>query len=179
MLKNVFINFKLQILNLVNYINNYHHINYFIDIRNSNHANPNIDIIPSPDREFFVLSPFELSGFKSQLESLIANSFILNVFIIILIVSLLILIFQRYILSYNFNYISTLIEKYISTKLGKWFKNKFEKSINFNNKFLLVMFMFNSILLIIILLMNLVIISELLVNIDDYVEVYNYLHNKK
>jgi hypothetical protein len=149
------------------------------DIKKSKHSNPNIDNIPSPDNEFCAFNPLEIGDLKSPLENLITYSFIFNIFIIFLIVSLLILIFQRYILSYNFNYILNIIEKYFPTKLGEWFKQTIKTSNNYSDKFLLFMFMFNSISLIFILLMNIFLISELLVNIDDYVEVYNYLHNKK
>src|ERR1700720_3666282 len=73
-----------------------------IDITKSKHADPNVDNIPSPDDLFDINSPLESEGGivldEAPLEVLLTSIFTLNIFILFLVLSLLFLIFNRYIL---------------------------------------------------------------------------------
>jgi hypothetical protein len=67
----------------------------------------------------------------------------------------------------------------MSNKTNIWFKNKIKKGINYNNRFIFIIFIIISIVLIIILLLNIFVSAELLTKIDDYVTVYNQIHSSK
>jgi hypothetical protein len=62
-------------------------------------------------------------------------------------------------------------------KLNDKFKNMVNKGIDYNNKFIFIMFIINCILLIVISLINIFVSAELLIKIDDYVSVYNHIKN--
>lgn len=91
--------------------------NIVSQIKNSKFSHPNIDRIPSPDNNF-INSTLEKGDLieQSPLEVLLMYQFTLNVFILILIITLLILIFNRYILYSNLEFISSLLEKYMPNK---------------------------------------------------------------
>jgi len=152
-------------------------------IKESKHANTKVDFIPSPDDDSnsFIFSPTEaidkidkdhLIFEESNLEFFLTSIFTLNFFILFLTISLLILIFNNYILKNNLEFISSLVEKYLPKKIKDWFKKRFNKSIDYNNRFILIMFIVNSFVLIMILLLNMISISELLNNLDYYVTDY-------
>jgi hypothetical protein len=141
--------------------------------------NPDSDSIPSPNPEFGPASPLENGDLNSPLENLLAYSYLLDVIIIVLIITLLWLIFNRFILSANYTFIVSIIDKYSSNRFGAWLKKKLAIGNTYNNRFLLIMFIINIILLSYVLYLHISLTSELIVNIDQYVEVYNYLHNKK
>lgn len=124
-------------------------------------------------------SSIENGYVSSPLEDLLLYSYALDILIIILLICLFILIFNRYILSFNINYITKILNKYLPNKYGEWINNKINSSKNLNNKFVLVMFIIYSILLIILLILKLYLISELYLNIDSYVDVHKYVHLKK
>jgi hypothetical protein len=92
-----------------------------------------------------------------------------------------ILIFHRFILNFYSEFIKSLVDKHMPNKIkvliSDKFHNKLEKVIDYNNKFMLIMFIINSIILIAMILLNIFASSELVGNIDDCVEVYNYLIN--
>lgn len=146
-------------------------------IKNSPHADVNIDSIPSPDGGFInsVLEASEQINNYTPLEELIIYQFSLNAIILIFILILLSMLFNRFILTTNLEFITSLFDKYTSNKISQWFKNKINKSIDYNNRFTLFLFLFISIILIINVILSLFISSELLLNIDDYVTVYNHL----
>lgn len=52
------------------------------------------------------------------------------------------------------------------------------KGESYNNIFIFIFFIIISMMLLIFILLNIYFISELNSNIDSYVEVYNYIHNK-
>lgn len=79
-------------------------------VKNSPYADPDMEEIPSPDGEFFINSLLESSD-SSLLFILIRSEFLLNLFIFILIISFLILIFNKYILSYNIETLSNFFAK--------------------------------------------------------------------
>jgi hypothetical protein len=149
-------------------------------IKNSEFCDSNIERIPSPDNIFInsVLEKNEQINIEnSPLEVLLTSLFTLNVLTLLLIIILLILIFNRYILHFNLDLILSLIEKYMPNKLKELIKKKVNKGIDYNNKFILIMFIVNSIILIIILLMSIFVSAELAYNINDYVTVYNHIHS--
>ena len=103
-------------------------------------------------------------------------SLILDILLLLLIIILLIIIFNRYIYSKNFAFLNKLTEKYIP--LREWFNKRISTGIDYNSKFVLILFIFNTISLFFIISLKLIITSELLVNLDSYVEVFNYIHRK-
>jgi hypothetical protein len=141
-----------------------------------------LSLVPSPENKFSINYPLESNNIifdHTPLENLITSLFTLNIFILFLTISLLFLIFNRYIILYNLEFISTLIEKYLPNKFNGILKTKINKGIDYNSRFIFIMFTVNSILLILILLLSIFICAELLVKIDDYVTVYNQLHINK
>lgn len=57
-------------------------------------------------------------------------------------------------------------------------KTSIQKGESYNDKFIFLFFLFNSIFILVFMLFNMYFISELNNNIDSYVDVYNYIHNK-
>ena len=45
------------------------------------------------------------------------------------------MLFNRFIFTSNLEFISSLFEKYTSNKISQWFKNKFNKGIDYNNRY--------------------------------------------
>jgi hypothetical protein len=121
------------------------------------------------------LESSEIVKTNSPLEVLLISQFIFNALILILIIILLSMLFNRFVLTSNLDFISSLFEKYSSNNINQWFKNKIDKGNDYNNRFILIMFIVNSIMLIVFLFITLFISSELIVNIDSYVNVYNHL----
>jgi hypothetical protein len=152
-------------------------------IKNSPHADPDIDRIPSPSAEpsFFIQSPADIT---SPLQDLLMYSLALDILILILLISIIIIIFNRYIVKYNFKYINNIIQiiglnKYMPNKIINWFNNSVNIGIEYNNKLVLFIFILNSILIFLFVLLKIFINSELLINIDSYINVHNYIHAKK
>nr|YP_009710759.1 hypothetical protein [Amanita thiersii]QFZ98708.1 hypothetical protein [Amanita thiersii] len=146
-------------------------------VKNSEHANPNTERIPSPDPNM-INSPLE-NDLSSQLENLLSYSLILDIFILLLLILILILIFNRYILKYNLNFVNSFLNKYMPDKYINW-KNKYiNSSIDYNNKFVLFMFILNSIFIFLFTFLKIFVTSTLLLNIDSFINVHNYLHSKE
>ena len=103
----------------------------------------------------------------------------INLLIFVLLCSLIILLFNRYVLHGNLNYLISFLEKYISNKYIPTLKGQINKGMNYNNKFIFFIFTINGILLLILLFLNIYVTAELVVNIDSYVNVYNLIHSKK
>ena len=122
----------------------------------------------------------------SPLEELLGYQLTLNVLIIILIIFMLYILFNRYILKYNVKFIIYLVQKFDyfmfankSTRATDWIKHKLNKGIDYNNSFMFILFIINSILLVINLLLNFYVSAELYGNIDYYVKVYNEIQGNK
>lgn len=147
-------------------------------IKNSPHANPDIMATPPSPDSLIINSTLESSDITSPLQDLLIYSFTLDIFILLLLISLLIIIFNRYILSFNLNFINSILNKYISIKIRNWFNKYLNTGIDYNNKLVLFMFIINSIGLFLIVLLKIFLSSELLINIDSYIEVHNYIHYK-
>jgi hypothetical protein len=77
---------------------------------NSAHDYPNVDRVPSTDKNFNINSILEYgeSPDSSLLFILIRSEFFLNLLILVLIVSFLILIFNKYILNFNLDLITKI-----------------------------------------------------------------------
>ena len=77
-------------------------------IKNSPHAEPKTDRIPSPSAEpdFFIASPADIT---SPLQELLMYSLALDILILILLIGILLIIFNRYIVKYNLNFINNII----------------------------------------------------------------------
>ena len=153
-------------------------------IKNSSHSNTDPNRIPSPGPDGFINSPLE--GWElecSPLETILSSILSLNVSVLLLIIILLYLIFYRYILSSNKDLIWRAIN-YILLKFNckeetiERTKKIFSKGDKYNTIFIFVLFIIISILLLIVLLFNIFVIIELKDNIDNYVDVYNYLYEK-
>jgi hypothetical protein len=145
-------------------------------VKDSKHSNPDPDRIPSPDIDI-INSALENGDLISPLEVLLNSQFSLNVLIFFLIFSLLFLTFYKFFFKENIN----LIRKYLPlpNNIKDKYINYLDNSANYNSKFILIMFILDSLLLILFLLLNLFVSAELSNNIDNYVIVYNYIHNKK
>jgi len=147
-------------------------------IKNSPHADPQIDRIPSPD--IFIHSPLEET---SPLQDLLMYSLALDILILILLIGILIIIFNRYIVKYNIEFINSIIQrswvnKYMPIKIINWFNKNINSSIDYNNKLVLFIFIINSIFIFLFVLLKIFISSELLIHIDSYINVHNYIHDK-
>ena len=70
---------------------------------------------------------------------------------ILLYLILIILLFNRYVLHGNLNYLISFLEKYISNKYIPTLKGQINKGMNYNNKFIFFIFTINGILLLILL----------------------------
>lgn len=151
-------------------------------IEKSKHSDPDISRIPSPDMDNNLINSIIENGEivkSSPLEELFYYQFVLNVFILILIISLLIIIFNRFVLISNLNIISSLFDKYMPNKLNELFKRSVNNGNVYNDRFFFIIYIIISIVLIFIIILNIIISAELLVNNEKYIEVYNYIHNKK
>jgi len=147
-------------------------------IKEGKHSNPVVSKIPSPSPEF-INSPNEYGIFGSPIEDLLYYSLVLNVFIFILVMFLLIIIFNRFVLKSNLNLLLSFVYKYMSNKFNVLFKKYVNYSNVYSDRNLLIMFIVISIVLIFINLLSILISAELFVNTDKYIEVYNYIQNKK
>lgn len=125
----------------------------------------------------FINSAWE-NQLTSPLENLLVYNYVLNILILILVILLLIIIFNRFILKSNLNILTSLFNKYMPNKINIYWKKYINYSKDWSDKSLLFCFIFISFSLIFTLCINLVLASELLVNIEEYIEVYNYLHPK-
>ena len=115
---------------------------------------------------------------NTPLVDLLESLFALNIISLFLFVVLLFIIFNRYILKYNFDLISSFVNKYMSKDFQSKFNNRLTKGIDYHNKYVFFMFIFLSIFLILLLLFKIVISAVLYLNISEYVEVHNYLNSK-
>lgn len=144
-------------------------------VKESPHANPSPDKIPSPtETQFNINSPLEEGDITSPLQNLLLYSYTLDIIILLLILLLFFIIFNRYVYVHNSNFISSKLSKYIPIKI----RNFFNTSIDFNNKFMLVMFIFISFLILFDSMLNIIISYELYTKIDDYIEVHKFIHFK-
>ena len=158
--------------------------NLKIKTDNENYKLPD-DNPPSPDDTFInsVLENTENNSL-SPLEELLSWQFVSIALIFLIILFLFYIYLTRYLVKYNFILITNLIDiidKYLfnnSTRAKDWYKNKLNKSINYNTRFMLIMMIFNILILIYLLFLKLYISVELMNNIDDYVTVYNNIHGK-
>jgi hypothetical protein len=146
-------------------------------ITKSPHADPQHDRIPSPDPNI-INSPLE-NDMTSPLQDLLLSSFVLDILILILLIGILILIFNRYIVKYNLNFINSIVNKFIPIKIRNWFNKNINTGIDYNNKLVLFIFIINTILLFLFVFLKLLISSTLLINIDSYINVHNYIHSKE
>src|ERR1700727_1990191 len=150
-------------------------INIKESIKNSPHGDTQLDRIPSPDSDF-INSPLE-NDITSPLQDLLYYSFILDILILILLIGILVIIFNRYILKYNLTLINSIVNKYMPINIRNWFNINI--GIEFNNKLVLVIFIINLICLFFFIFLKLLISSTLLVDIDSYITVHLYIHGKK
>jgi hypothetical protein len=132
---------------------------------------------PSPIDSTFINSPNDIT---SPLQDLILSQFILNLVVFILFFILLLFFLNKIIVSYNINFISSLITRYCSTETKERIEKIFNKnrSISFNDKFFKITMTMISIAIIFFLIVNIFFSYELLTKIEDYVMVYNDIHKK-
>ena len=130
-------------------------INIKETIKNSSHANSNPDRIPSPEPSF-INSTLEntIGEITSPLQDLLMYSFALDIITLLFNLIILLIIFNRYIYSFNLNFINFIITKYISIKIKNWYNKHLNTNIDDNNKFVLFMFIFNSIFLVLVIFLK-------------------------
>jgi hypothetical protein len=143
-------------------------------VKNSAYADPNVERVPSPDSDYFYINSLLESGEStdsSLLFILIRSEFLLNLLILILIISFLFLIFNKYILSYNIETLSNFVAKR-SKKMQEWLINKNiqNKSNFYSQKIFFVLFIINTVLLLYMLILNLFISALLLTNLEGYIQ---------
>jgi len=154
------------------------------NIAKSHHANPDVTRVPSPGNDPF--NPFincPLESANIPIEILIKNNFIVSILLLVLFISLIYVIFNRFIFKSNINFIKVLIKKLpISNdkikKLELKLDNKLVKLEEINSNWLLILFSITCCTFIFILALNIYISFELYSNLDDYITVYNYLKGK-
>jgi len=146
-------------------------------IKNSKHGNVDPDKIPSPDGDE-IRCPLEQGDMLSPLEEILRSQLTLNILILILVIIFLILIFNRYVLKFNLNMITKFNDRYVADKYKYLIINYTSKGLDFNSKFIFIMFIINTIFILLLLLLNIYISLELSNNTENYVQVYNHLHNK-
>ena len=135
-------------------------------IRNHPYANPNIDIIPSPDSTI-INCPLENGDLSSPLVDLLHSIVSLNYLELLILIVIVIVLFNKY--------FSNLFSKYS----GSIITNKYIKiSSEFHSKYMNFLLVFLLLLLLIVILMNLIFSSVLYTQIDDYILVYNHIKGK-
>lgn len=107
----------------------------------------------------------------SLLYTLIRSDFILTLLISVLILSFIVLIFNKYVLKYNLDILSKFFSKR-NKRLSEWLQNKDiqNKSHLYNNRFFFILFIINTLLLVYMLALKLYIGSLLVLHLDDYIE---------
>jgi cytochrome c oxidase subunit 2 len=153
-------------------------------IKNSPHSDPNLDRIPSPDPIFLIQSPLEKWEIDpSPLEIILSGILSININILLLLFILSYFLISKYVLSSNKNLFLRLLN-FILLKLNlkmeniERIKTIFIKGEGYNDKFLFTLTIIIVIFIIAFFLLNMYFIYELNNNLDSYVDVYNYLHNK-
>lgn len=153
-------------------------------IKSSPHSNPDPNIVPSPtDINFPNFSKYvediSVKREDSPLFILLVSMFTLNIFTFIVITSLLIIIFNAFILKSNLEFLSSFIKKFFPKKIFDLFNKWANYSSNFNNRFLLLIFITNTFLIYFILFWNIYASAELVTKFEEYIAVHNYIHNKE
>ena len=141
-------------------------------LKNSEYAQHDENRIPSPDFNM-INCVLEHSEIRTPLEGVLNNLVLLNVLELVIIIMLLFLIGYKYIYKFNIKYTSNLIGRFFPS----W-KTISEKSIQYNDKFIIIMFIYLSVLLILMKLGNILACGELLDKIDDFVLVYTEIKKK-
>jgi DNA-dependent RNA polymerase len=147
-------------------------------IKKSKHADPDIDTIPSPD-DIMINSALEYGDLKSPLEMILEGQLTLNILLLILVIFLIYILLNIFVFSQNINIINNYIIKYLPIKYKDVYNKYVDKGKEYNTRVMVVMFIINSIILILFILMNILISYELNNNIDDYVIVYNHIHENE
>lgn len=150
-------------------------------IKNYKLATPIVVKIPSliEDKSgiWSVLESSETIDKYSPLQNLLLDCFILNVLILISVFILLYIIFISYIKKSNLQFISYIFDKFMPKKINDWFKIKIKKADYISDKFILIWFIIIFIILIFNIILNIIISAVLFSDIEDYIEVHNYLKN--
>jgi hypothetical protein len=129
------------------------------------------DQIPSPTNDF-ISSFLDNSEISSPLEELLKCQLGLNVLMLIEIFILIISLINILYINKSFNILNKL-DKYLNiTNKFSYFINKTK---NFNHNFFIVIIIIISISLIFNIFISIYISSELSINLQDYVDVHNYI----
>ena len=83
--------------------------------------------------------------------------------------------FNRYFYKFNVEFILKLVNKYLPNKITVWFKKYIFTSVEYNNKFTIIMIIVISFILLLMKLGTIYLTYELANNTDAYVKVYNYI----
>nr|YP_011014451.1 hypothetical protein V2724_mgp28 [Pallidohirschioporus biformis]WQA11104.1 hypothetical protein [Pallidohirschioporus biformis] len=130
-------------------------------------------------RPSFINCPLESNelALRTPLEILLKCILSFNILEMILGIFIFILLFNRFIYNNNVRIISKYLNKYNNNKFVNWrLRTKFlNKSLNYNNNFITILFIIIVILFIIFKLINIYFSAELYLNTKDYVNVYNHL----
>ena len=147
-------------------------------IKNHPNSDLNVDRIPSPGPELTINSPLENGEGTIPLVGLLESLISFNILELILVLTIILLIFNKNINSLYKKFISFLINKYIPIKYHINIYTYLKKGENYNEKFINIMLIIIISLLLMIILFKLYITSNLYVKLDDYITVYNYLKKK-
>ena len=142
-------------------------------IENHTYGEPDIEREPSPDSNL-INSALENGDQLIPLVGLLLNLVTLNLLELIVFITVILLVFNRYFIEIFKDFISKILNKYMPAKYH--YLNKFlQKSNEYNTKFIKFLIAFLIVLLLLMILINLYICSELYTGIDDYVLVYNFI----
>lgn len=142
-------------------------------VENGTETDPNIDRVPSPDLQI-INSGLESCDQPIPIVDLLLQLVTLNLLQVIIVLTLIILMFNKYFSHLLKNFEVKFFNKFISTRYPHI--SKFlHKSNEYNIKIINILLIFLVVLLLLSILGNLYISSELYVNLDNYVLVYNYI----
>jgi len=144
--------------------------NTFLEgIKTSTHANTDVTRVPSPNPDFYINSPLELGEYSTPLSELVEVIFAYNALELILICALIYILIYKYILN--------KLKKYIPTKYSNLTKIV-ENSINYNTKFMDILFKVTIVLLFLFKIVNLFFSYNLHTNLDEFIIVHNVIIKK-
>ena len=142
-------------------------------VKSHSYADPNIYRVPSPDPQI-INSALESCDQSIPIVDLLLQLVTLNLLQIIIVLTLIILMFNKYFSQIFKNITSKFVNKFIPTRFH-YISRFLQKSNEYNIKLVNILLVYLVVLLLLSILGNLYISSELYVNLDNYVLVYNYI----
>ena len=147
-------------------------------IKDHPYSDPNPDRVPSPDPSFSANSPLEQGDILSPLERLLDTLFSLEYLAIVTMLLILFLFTYGYIQNYTSKIFHKFVMRYIPSKFipASWrYTIFYNKIVKYNTHARNISLIFFIIILFLIHFLSIYICYKLKTNIDDFVQVYNYL----